>query len=348
MINNTHGAAFFAAMNTPNGFVSYFREIFDKVDTVYVIKGGSGTGKSRFMREVADVAVKKGLKLENFLCSSDPASLDGIIIQPLGVAILDGTAPHIHEPTLIGAREHFIDLSAFLDGEMLKTKKDEIQAYQAAKSKRYAGIYQYLKIIDIYNGLIKRAALPAFNEAKMDKAVKKSTTLLKKSAKYEKQVRLRSAISCDGHIVLNTYAKMASKRFALSDICLLGGLYLKKLLALTDAAGISVTVSYDPLDPSVPDALYYPDSDISFYVGGEKDYEETKINMLRFVADEKLRPYKPEIRALTRLKNSAISQMNYDFSAIKRLHIAIEEIYSQAMCFEGKERMTRSFIETIL
>ena len=43
----------FAASNSAHGFHSYYAEFFDdaEVDRVFVIKGGPGTGKSRFMRE---------------------------------------------------------------------------------------------------------------------------------------------------------------------------------------------------------------------------------------------------------------------------------------------------------
>ncbi len=348
MINNTHGAAFFAALNTANGFCSYFREIFDKVETVYIIKGGSGTGKSRFMREVVAAANAKGYAVEEFLCSSDPGSLDGIIIKRLGIAVLDGTAPHVHEPTLVGAREKFLDFSMFLDCDKLKNSKDEIQALSAAKARRYNGIYDYLRAIKIYDSLIERAAMNAFEEEKLDKSVKKSMLWLHKGDSYLKNIRIRSAISCDGSITLNTYAKISKKRFAISDLCGLGGIYLKKLLDKTDEAGIAVTVSYDPFAPELPDALYYPDSNVSFYIGTEGDYDETLINMRRFVNDDMLRPYKPEIRALYRLRGGVLEQMNYDFSCIKRLHAAIEEIYSSAMCFDGKEKLTRDFINSVI
>ncbi len=348
MINNTHGAAFFAALNTADGFCSYFREIFDKIPTVYIIKGGSGTGKSRFMREVSAAAAAKGYTVQEFLCSSDPSSLDAIIINELGVAVLDGTAPHVHEPTLIGAREKFLDFSAFLDCELLRPQKAEIEALSAGKSRRYAGIYEYLKIVKIYDDLIMRAAMNAFCKEKLEKSVKKNFLMLKKSKVYEKNIRIRTAVSCNGVVNLDTYANSAEKRYAISELCGLGGIYLKSLLEKTEKAGISVTVSYNPFAPDTPDALYYPDSDVAFYIGSEGREGETVINMRRFVADERLRPHKPEIRALYRLRDGVLSQMQIDFAAVKRLHAALETIYSGAMRFEEKEKLTKAFILDII
>ena len=342
------GATYFAALNTGQGFISFFREIFDSIETVYVIKGGSGTGKSRFMREVAEAARGKGHAVEEFLCSSDPTSLDGIVINGLGVAVLDGTAPHIHEPTLIGAREHFVDLSAFLDGKYLKSKRYEISALCASKNRRYQQIYEYLGIIYALDRSIKRLALNAFESEKLEKAVARSLLYTTKSVKYEKRVRIRSAVSSEGHIVLNSYARKAKKRFAISDLCGLGSMYMKSLLDKSDKLGASVEVSYSPYDPESPDAIFYPDTSVAFYLGSEGDYDEEIINMRRFVDDDRLRPFKPEIRSVNRLKNSVIERMNFDFCSAKRLHNSLEEIYSSAMDFDRKESFTKAFINEII
>ncbi len=346
MVDNARNATFFAALNTANGFCSYFRKIFDRLETVYIIKGGSGTGKSRFMKEVATAANEMGYSVENFLCSSDSTSLDGIIVKELDMAILDGTSPHIHEPTLIGAREHFIDFGAYLDGDILKRRKEEIEALSEAKSRRYKKIYEQLKAVKIYDDIIMNTALNTLEKEKLDKSVKKSAQFLKKSASYEKKFRIRSAVSCNGNITLNTYAKTAKKRFAIADVCGLGGIYLKNLLDKTDEEEIAVTVSYGPFFPELPDALYYPEAGISFYIGTEGDFEETVINMRRFVNDGKLRPYKPELRAISKLRRMSLRQTEYDFSCIRRLHSAVEEIYMSAMDFEAKEKMTKEFIDS--
>ena len=51
------------------------------------------------MRKVGKVALEKGLNVTYFLCGFDPSSVDMIIIEELGVAIIDGTSPHVIDPT---------------------------------------------------------------------------------------------------------------------------------------------------------------------------------------------------------------------------------------------------------
>jgi hypothetical protein len=133
----------------------------------------------------------------------------------------------------------------------------------------------------------------------------------------------------------------------LSNFYGLGGIYLKKLLNLTDKKGVSVTVSYDPFNPELPDALYYPDSDTSFYIGSEGDFDEYLINVRRFIDDETLRPYKAEIRGLNRLKKEAINTMEYSFAQAKQIHRSVEDIYCAAMDFRGKEKLTKEYVDLI-
>ena len=91
---------YFAAANTAAGFISYFDRIFDPsvLDDLYIIKGGPGCGKSTFMKTLRGCAEALGADTESYLCSSDPASLDGLFIPALGLAFVDGTAPHADAP----------------------------------------------------------------------------------------------------------------------------------------------------------------------------------------------------------------------------------------------------------
>ena len=299
-------------------------------------------------REKADLCVRsRGLKCEEFLCSSDPTSLDGIIIPSVGVAVVDGTAPHVYEPKLIGAKEQIVDLSAFMKCDDLKKQRSEIEALSSAKSRRYAQIYEFLKIAKVYDLMISKTAEIAFCEEKMLRAVNKSALWLNKGETYTKKIRIRSAFTEQGSSVLESYPRKAVKRFALNDPCGFGGKYLAALYEKSERDKISVEVSYDPLRAEYPDALYYPDTGVAFYVGATDKYEETPINMRRFVDDERLRPYKSEIRAYTRLKNSVLDQIKLNYGTVKRIHFALEQIYSSAMDFNAKEKYTDILLNKI-
>lgn len=134
---------FFAAMNSYGGFVSHYKSSFAQ-ERRYIIKGGPGCGKSTLMRRIAAEAERRGCSVEYYDCSSDPDSLDGIVLPSLGIAMFDGTAPHEEAASAPGWRDNLIDLGAFWDTELLRTHQDEIIALSEHKSAAYHKAYRYL------------------------------------------------------------------------------------------------------------------------------------------------------------------------------------------------------------
>ena len=98
-IRKTDEDAYFAASNSAEGFFSYYPQCFDasRIRHVYAVKGGPGTGKSRFLRDVAQAGESLGWQCEYIYCSSDPDSLDGVILtgEETCIALVDATAPHM-------------------------------------------------------------------------------------------------------------------------------------------------------------------------------------------------------------------------------------------------------------
>ena len=86
---------YFLGGNTPSGFYSLYHQLSDpgRLQALYIIKSGPGSGKSSLMRRVARHAQAAGLETEEVLCSGDPDSLDALILPQLGAALVDGTAP---------------------------------------------------------------------------------------------------------------------------------------------------------------------------------------------------------------------------------------------------------------
>ena len=78
---------FYLGANSPTGFYSLY-------ETIYILKGGPGCGKSSLMRRVAQAMEEKGASVEYIACSGDPDSLDAVVFPALNTAIVDGTAPH--------------------------------------------------------------------------------------------------------------------------------------------------------------------------------------------------------------------------------------------------------------
>ena len=67
-----------------------------------------------------------GLETEYILCSGDPDSLDGLVLPQLGVAIVDGTAPHVVEAKYPAVVERYVDLGQSYDAAGLQDIREEI------------------------------------------------------------------------------------------------------------------------------------------------------------------------------------------------------------------------------
>lgn len=131
------------AANTPRGFYSYFQDIL-KGCKVICIKGGSGIGKSTFLKRIALEANSRGFDVLYMPCSSDYDSLDAIKILGLDVVVVDATAPHVIEPPLYGVCGDMINLGAYLDIDKLKVYNNTVKELNDVKSLMYTCMYNHI------------------------------------------------------------------------------------------------------------------------------------------------------------------------------------------------------------
>jgi len=132
MLTNTVKAQFPGAMG-PEGFISCFDHLLDDqfLRRMIILKGGPGVGKSTFMRRMHAALTANGEYSTLYFCSGDPDSLDAVAIKDQGILILDGTAPHIVDPKIPGARDAIVNLGACLDEAAMRPRLPHIRACMA-------------------------------------------------------------------------------------------------------------------------------------------------------------------------------------------------------------------------
>ncbi len=135
---------YFVCANSAQGFRNYFPEALTGLRRVYILKGGPGTGKSTLMRRLGEEFLALGEDVDYIVCSSDPASLDGVILCNRKIAVVDGTAPHIIEPTAPGAIEEYLNLGVLWDSKKLIPHREEILHLKEEIRLRYQEIYRLL------------------------------------------------------------------------------------------------------------------------------------------------------------------------------------------------------------
>ena len=343
----------FAASNSCEGFKNYYGEVFadTRVDRLYVIKGGPGTGKSHFMRVVARRARQKGYTVTEYLCSSDPASLDGLILYREGtptVGIMDGTPPHGYEPTLPGAREDILNLGAFWDSKALAGQKEIITALTRQKSSAYTNAYAALAAAGRMDAIADALTTPCVDRERI-KAL--ATRLLRdqpNGAAFTPVPALRRGVSMAGKYTLHSF-EMAARRLLIADESYgMGHRLTEAMLTVSRACGHRVLVSYHPVYPHKVDGLFYPDTGLCVLVGDAEPPENipTRSLSLRRYADTKaLREIRGELRRTLSLREQLTDTALRHLSMAATYHFELEKIYAAAMDFLAKEIFTERFCE---
>jgi len=132
---------YFAGGNTAKGFHHFFDSNLASLNRLWILKGGPGTGKSTLMKQIGHAWLEKGYDIEWIHCSADPDSLDGMIIPSLQIGLVDGTAPHIVEPTAPGAKEDYVNLGQAWDRKRLEAHIEEVEKYNVQIDECYQEAY---------------------------------------------------------------------------------------------------------------------------------------------------------------------------------------------------------------
>jgi hypothetical protein len=337
----------FAASNSSSGFKSYYQEIYNKREykKIYVIKGGPGTGKSRFMNVVADFAMGQGYIVERYYCSSDPDSLDAIIIAKR-VVLLDGTPPHTYEGRLVGAREELVDLGCFWNSEALAQKADEIEKLVVKKSECYKRAYKYLEACGLVDAVSSKLIEGAIKHGKMDGAIERLLSAFCNEGCNDVTPAITDSIGMKGRVKFDTFEKSAEKLYYIIDVNNSARFYLSLLISKAKKKNIGMKVSYNPIVPQYPDGVYFYNKKTAFVIVEKEDAERddaVKINMQRFIDHDVLSEIKKSLKGNQRHYDGLYALAAQSLVEAGEYHFELERIYSACMDFLSKERYTASF-----
>lgn len=355
-MNQPTARRYFAASNSSRGFCNYYGDCFSeaRVDRLYIIKGGPGTGKSHFMREVARYARAKGYGVTEYDCSSDPSSLDGILLSAEGkptIGLLDGTAPHVCEPTSPGVRDEIINLGAFWNSTRLSGERNTIRHLAARKAEAYARAYACLRAAGEMDRVADALIAPTIKEDRLEAMANRILRRVPEGKRFDPIPALRSAVSMTGRVTHRTYEQEADTLLILDAAYGMGFRVTAHLLRLSEERGTRVLVSYDPVYPDKVDGLLYPDSGVCVLVGDAEPPENCPtrtVALRRYTDTEALRRVRGEIRHATALRGTLEEDALRALASAGKHHFELEKIYAAAMDFGAKETFTRQFCERFI
>ncbi len=344
---------FFASMNTESGFKNCFDKIFDptKLSSLYIIKGGSGTGKSTLMKKIARHFDGEGKDVEAFLCSADTNSYDGIIIDSK-TAVIDGTSPHTTDPVFSGAVDEIIDLGVCLDTELLRKSKEEIISLVEKKKAAYKNAFSFLSAGCKMRHTVGNIAGKNINEDKMLGAIKRffKQNNLKGDVWHEK-IRLITSITHQGEVSFDTFEKMSDKILCITNAHGCEGIFFSKFLDEVKSCGLEAVLSLSPYKDGDVNGIYLPRFKTCLVLEkGDEDTYDTRykmFNLERFIDKNVLSENRAKLRFASKCSASLINEASLAFLEAKQEHEKLEEIYKTAVDFDKVGDIGRSLIDKI-
>jgi hypothetical protein len=312
------------------------------------------------MRKIATAAVMRGYCAEYYYCSSDPSSLDAVLLylkDGKSVGFIDGTAPHVFEPSIAGIREELIDLGRCWSSQQLRIHEDEICSLIQQKSTDYRAAYRYLRAAgecaDNGREALQTCILPDRTRRLCHRLLAGISGVKEHTDDY--RVALRSSVGMQGRYTLPTYELQAGNICYLENYYGVGYALSGELLTEAVARGLRIWASHHPVCPDRIDALYFPDGDLSVIVREASEPSRSKLNahvrsvdLHRLLHTEQLRMVRERLRMARKDYERMVDHACDCMAAVAQTHFSLERIYTAAMDFDAKERYTDELIATVL
>jgi len=338
-------ADYYLGANTPKGFYSYFKDSFSASDgwQVFIIKGGPGTGKSTLMKRICARAEQCGISFERIWCSSDPSSLDAVILPDQRRAIYDGTPPHVLEPAFPGVCEQTVNLCDMWDRQFLQKNAEEIIELSTGCSACHAQATRFLACASAFRlgGFLKAEGL--LDNTKLDRAVLRllrSLPAKRGSGKGQVSTRLLTAVTPEG---VRFAGKNEYDTLCIADRYGAAAHELLRRLAgqLTDR-GYDIVRCPCSQDSGRIEHIVVPEAGLLFSTSNDLHAAETTGRMIhaeRFMTEE------VSIQQSRRVQRQFLTMAAEEMAQALALHDRLEAFYRAAMDFSAVDALAENTVD---
>ncbi len=353
----------FPGGNTSKGFYSFYDYIIKPdASRIFVIKGGPGVGKSTFMRKIGEAMLEKGYDVEFHCCSSDNGSLDGVVIPAIGVALLDGTAPHVVDPRNPGAVDEIIHLGDHWNTRGIAGNRQEILESNREVGRLFRRAYGYLASAKIFLDQVESyyQDTGALDVGALDKLCLDLTHEIfegreRQTDKPGARHLFITAITPDGPVShLDTVADRLSRRYIISGDDGTGKTTLvRRLMDAAMMRGFNVEAYHCALTPDNIDHLVIPALDTAVINSVEPHFyrprgEDRVIDTMQFVNPLLNTQYLAEKTTAREMYRRSM-ELAVDFIAkAKAEHDRMETFYVPYMNFDEVDARREKILARIL
>ena len=337
---------FFLSSNSPRGFYSKFSEL--KKLKYKVIKGCPGCGKSTMMKKILDFTSDNSYELIH--CSSDPDSLDAIILENQKICFADGTSPHSFDPELPGFSGDMINLCKFKpNSNILKSESKILNLNNEYKKLQYRAQKYLMSFGAIFSDSLENI----IEKINFDKIEKLSTTISnkifnKKLSKTPTQfTRFIRSIGPLGIFSFLDNFKNYKKVYEINDdFFIISDLLLKFIKKNSMKFGYNVILCVSPLTLNERiEALIFPELKTAIFLSNIFEPNNSTIKTQKIDISN---CYNSEIKHLNynlKIKKSLINETIKTMKKAKKLHDQIENIYKDIIDFNYVNQVTENILE---
>ena len=350
---------FFMGTSTENGFCGFPRDLYNADETgfAFLIKSGPGTGKSTLLRALAADFRQKGETVEEFSCSSDPDSLDGIHLPARRVCVFDATAPHVIEPQAWGVKEETVSLGAALDLSALAAKREDIAAAQAKTAAAHARARRFLTGVSELRAdretLATRALDTAKTAAVAARLVKAELSAPARPCAFTGvQRRFLSAVTPRGVLSYpETVPLLCPRVIALDDpFAVAAKAVLRALFVAAKKRDLPAIFCPDPLRPADPAHLLLPSLGVAFITADNRftiQHPARTLHLKRCYDEAALKANKNRTAFDKKAERALLSAAVEALADAKIAHDLLEIPYKSAMNFKKVEAVKTALYQRI-
>ncbi len=346
---------YFLTANSADGFINGFNSAFDLKDgwRVYLIKGGPGTGKSTFMKKMAEELSNNGEEVHLVPCSSDPNSLDGVVTPNKKICFFDATSPHILNPEYPGVCEETIDLGVFWDSDKLYNDRDSIIKLTDKNKELHKLASKVISAVGQLKRRKNRISLMATDIDKtFDFAIKLAKRYIKEGYKKGKErVWYLSAITNEGEVFLkDTVEKLCDTTVLIEDnYATVTGIIMAVIRDYAIEKNIEIiTVKNNVLPHEQIDHILIPSLSLAFISGKEFEGDKRVIHSSRFMDRNVLKEHRSTVKLIDKLSAELTLSAVELLKKAKINHDELESFYIKAMDFNSLEKFASNFAQKLL
>lgn len=248
----------FAGALTGDGYVGFQQELVSKMERIFILEGAVGCGKSTLMQRVAQNMQDRGYDVVQWQSLVDVSSIDGLVIENLGIALIDGTSKYAVNLKFAGVVEEIVNLGDYWNQSQLRDHKDEIFVLADKISSSFESAFVHINSVENeYEDF--QNALPALSEIEMKSISQKLAVEIFGSQNLKVRKFFASAITAFGIVsYTQDLSAVCRRRFLLNGGGFLVAEILEDLVTAANEKCQNVDLYYNCLCPQKLEMVILP------------------------------------------------------------------------------------------